>query len=343
MARLPKYVNGYVDRHGKPRFYFRRRGFKRVALPFLPWSPEFMAAYEAALAGQDRIEVGAGRTMPGTMRALAVSYFASPEFRSRLQPSTQSGYRGAIERLCKEHGDKRVATLQREHIVRLLAARAEKPEAANRLRKALRALMKHAIEIGLRSDDPSRDTKAIRVKSDGYHSWSEPEIEQFEATHPIGTRARLAFSLLLYTGQRRSDVTRMGRQHIRNGLLHVRQQKTGAVLSIPVHPTLAAIIADTPAEHMTFITTHYGHPFGMTGFGKWFRDQCDAAGLRHCTAHGLRKGAARRLAEAGCTEHEIAAITGHASLREVQRYTRAADQTRLAISAIEKVKTRTPK
>ena len=343
MPRFPKYVNGYVDRHGKPRFYFRRGGFKRVALPSLPWSPEFMAAYEAALTGQDRIEIGAGWTIPGTMRALATSYFASPEFRSRLQPSTQSGYRGAIERLCKEHGDKRVATLQREHVVRLLAARAEKPEAANRLRKALRALMKHAIEIGLRSDDPSRDTKAIRVKSDGYHSWSEHEIELFEATHPLGSRARLAFSLLLYTGQRRSDVTRMGRQHIRNGLLHVRQQKTGAVLTIPVHPTLAAIIADTPAEHMTFITTIRGHPFGMTGFGKWFREQCDAAGLPHCTAHGLRKAAARRLAEAGCTEHEIAAITGHASLREVQRYTRAADQTRLAISAIEKVKTRTPK
>lgn len=215
--------------------------------------------------------------------------------------------------------------------------------AANRLRKALRALMKHAIEIGLRSDDPSRDTKAIRVKSEGYHSWSEHEIERFETTHPIGSRARLAFSLLLYTGQRRSDVTRMGRQHIRNGLLHVKQQKTGAALAIPVHPTLAAIIADTPAEHMTFITTIRGHPFGMTGFGKWFREACDAAGLPHCTAHGLRKAAARRLAEAGCTEHEIAAITGHASLREVQRYTRAADQTRLAISAIEKVKTRTPK
>jgi len=118
MPRLPKYVNGYVDRHGKPRFYFRRRGFKHVALPSLPWSPEFMAAYEVALAGQDRIEIGAGRTMPGTIRALATSYFASPEFRLGLRPSTQSGYRGAIERLCKEHGDKRVATLQREHVVR---------------------------------------------------------------------------------------------------------------------------------------------------------------------------------------------------------------------------------
>jgi integrase len=300
-----------------------------------------MAAYEAALAGQGKLEIGASRTIPGTIGALAASYFASPEFRTQLRSSTQSGYRGAIERLCKEHGDKRVATLQPEHVVRLLAARAAKPEAANRLRKALRALMKHAIAIGLRSDDPTRDTKAIRVKSDGYHTWTEEEIDQFERTHAVGSRARLAFALLLYTGQRRSDVTRMGRQHVRNGLLHVKQQKTGAVLTLPVHPALASIIASTPGEHMTYITTVYGHPFGMTGFGKWFRDQCDAAGLPHCTAHGLRKAAARRLAEAGCTEREIAAITGHASLREVQRYTRAADQTRLALSAMAKVKTRT--
>jgi integrase len=299
-----------------------------------------MLAYETALAGQGNTGACASRTIPGTMRALAVSYFASPEFR-RLQPSTQSGYRGAIERLCLEHGNDRVAALRRDHVVALLAARAEKPEAANRLRKVLRGLMKHAIDLKLREDDPTRDIKAIHVKSDGYHSWTEAEITQFENTHPIGSRARLAFSLLLYTGQRRGDVIRMGRQHIRNGLLHLKQQKTGTVLTIPVHPALASIIADTPVEHMTFITTVYGRPFGMTGFGKWFRDKCDAAGLPHCTAHGLRKAAARRLAEAGCTEHEIAAITGHASLREVQRYTRAADQTRLAIAAIEKMKSRT--
>jgi integrase len=262
-----------------------------------------------------------------------------------MRPSTQSTYRNIINRFCgqtdregRSNGDKATATLQREHIVKLMAARADKPESANGLRKALRAMMKHAVEIGLRDDDPTRDVKAIRVKSGGYHSWTDAEIAQFEERHPIGSRARLALALLLYTGQRRSDAVRMGRQHIRDGMLHVHQVKTGTELDIPVHPELEAIIIDTPTDHLTFLTTAFGRPFTPSGFGNWFREQCDAACLPHCSAHGLRKAAARRLAEAGCTEHEIAAITGHASLREVARYTKAADQKRLAVAAMEKVK-----
>ena len=211
--------------------------------------------------------------------------------------------------------------------------------AANNLRKVLRAMMKHAVEIGLRADDPTRDVKAIRVKSNGFHSWNEDEIAQFEKRHPIGSLGRLAFALLLYTGQRRSDVVRMGPQHIRDGVLGVRQQKTGIELAIPVHSTLAAVIAETPTYHLTFLTNQFGRPFTAGYFGQWFREQCDMAGLRHCSAHGLRKAAARRLAEAGCSTHEIAAITGHASLKEVARYTEAADRKRLAQSAMAKVRT----
>ena len=167
---------------------------------------------------------------------------------------------------------------------------------------------------------------------------------QFEKRHPIGTRPRLAFGLLLYTGQRRSDVVRMGRQHIdKNGAIRMRQLKTGAELAIPVHAELDAIIAETPGDHLTFLTTQFGKPFTAAGFGNWFREQCNLSGLPHCSAHGLRKAAARRLAEAGCTEHEIAAITGHASLREITRYTKAADQVRLAVSAMDKVRTSTVK
>jgi integrase len=208
---------------------------------------------------------------------------------------------------------------------------------ANGLRKALRALMKHAVELGLRADDPTRDVKAIRVKSDGYHSWTDAEIDQFEKKHPVGSRARLALALLLYTSQRRSDVVLMGRQHVRDGMLHIRQVKTGAELTIPVHPVLDAIIANTPNEHLTFLTTAFGKPFTAAGFGNWFREQCNAANLPHCSAHGLRKAFARRLAEAGCSEHEIGAITGHTSLREIVRYTKAADQERLAVAAMQKV------
>jgi integrase len=339
MRRLPKYVHGFIDRHGKARFYFRRAGFKKIALPGLPWSPEFMAAYETALAGQP-LQVGGARTKPGTIRALAVSYYNSVGFRS-CKPSTQTKYRRIIDRLCREHGDKRAATLQREHVVKLMAARAEKPEGANSLRKVLRAMMQHAMETGLRADDPTRDVRAIRVKSDGFHSWTDAEISQFEKRHPVGSRARLALALLLYTGQRRSDVVRMGRQHIRDGFVSVRQDKTGTMLELPVIPELEAIISQTPSDHLTFLTTPAGKPLTASGFSYWFRQECNAAGLPHCAAHGLRKAAARRLAEAGCTAHEIAAITGHASLREIVRYTKAADQKQLARSAMRKVRAKT--
>jgi integrase len=337
MRRLPKYVHGFVDRHGKARFYFRRPGFERKPLRGLPYSAEFMSDYEAASAGQP-LPVGANRARPGTMRALALSYFASPEFRT-LRLSTQRAYRGTIERLCAEHGDKRAADLRREHLVRLMAARAERPGAANGLRVALRVMMKHAIDIGLRADDPTREVKAVRVRTEGHHSWTNDEIAQFEGCHPIGSRARLALALLLYTGQRRGDVIRMGAQHIRNGALYVKQEKTGAELIIPVHPTLAGIIAAAPRDHLTFVTTRLGGPFEGSAFSRWFREQCDRAGLPHCSAHGLRKAAARRLAEAGCTAYEIGAITGHASLRELVRYTRAADQRRLAEAAMTKTRT----
>jgi integrase len=335
--KLPRFVHGFIDRHGKPRFYFRRRGFERKALRGTPYSPEFMADYEAAMAGQP-LPVGVNRARPGTMWALALSYFASPEFRG-LRQSTQRAYRGTIERLCKEHGDKRAADLRREHVVRLMAARAEQPGAANGLRIALRVMMKHAVEIGLRADDPTREVRAIRIKTDGHHSWTDDEIAQFERCHPIGSRARLALALLLYTGQRRGDVLRMGAQHIRDGPLHVKQEKTGVELAIPVHPDLAAIIVAAPRGHLTFVTTRQGGPFQSSAFSRWFREQCDKAGLPHCSAHGLRKAAARRLAEAGCTAHEIGAITGHASLTELVRYTRAADQRRLAEAAMTKTRT----
>jgi len=337
MRRLPKYVHGFVDRHGKPRFYFRRLGFERKPLQGLPYSADFMNDYEAALTGQP-VPVGVNTARPGTMRALALSYFVSPEFRT-LRLSTQRAYRGIIERLCAEHGDKRAADLRREHVVRLMAARAEHPGAANGLRMALRVMMKHAIDIGLRADDPTREVKAVRIVSDGHHSWTDDEIAQFEQCHPVGSRARLALGLLLYTGQRRGDVIRMGAQHIRNGALYVKQEKTCTELIIPLHPSLAAIIAAAPRDHLTFVTTRLGGPFQGSAFSRWFRERCDEARLPHCSAHGLRKAAARRLAEAGCTAHEIGAITGHASLTELVRYTRAADQRRLAESAMTKTRT----
>jgi integrase len=293
MANLPlKYVQQFVDRHGRPRFYFRRPGFKRIALPGMPGSSEFMDAY--AEAGQTPAPpVGVRQIRPGTINALAVSYFNSRDFR-KLAPSTQASYRGFIDRLCEKDGDKPVGGvggLKRENIVVMMDRLSDQPVAANALLKMLRVLMKHAVDTGFRQDNPARDISAIRIKSEGYHSLTEEEIAQFEATHPIGSPERLAFALLLHTGQRRGDVIRMGPQHIRDGFLHVKQSKTGAELWIPVTPQLQEIIAASPVNQLTFIVSELGKPYTATGFSNWFRKACDKAGLPHCSAHGLRSRA----------------------------------------------------
>jgi integrase len=176
------------------------------------------------------------------------------------------------------------------------------------------------------------------VKSDGHHTWTEEEIAQYEAFYPIGTKARLALALGLYTAQRRGDVVRMGRQHIRDGVISVRQEKTGEPLAIPVHPELQAALDATSVGHLTLLVTKSGKSYGANDFSEQFRSWCDAAGLpKACTFHGLRKAALTRLADAGCTVHEIAAISGHKTLKEIAHYTKAADQARLARGAMARM------
>jgi integrase len=294
-----------------------------------------MAAYREALnEGPQKVLIGAGRTKPGTINALVVALYTSTEFQG-WSPETQRTRRNILERFRAQHGDKSVANLQPRHVADMIAAKASTPAAARNFKKTLAALMKFAIGQGMRNDNPVAGVSAPKIKGDGFQTWSEEEITVFEAHHAIGSRARLAFGLLLYTAQRRGDVIRMGRQHIRNGLLFVRQNKTGTALQIPIHPALLAIIESTPGDHLTFLITSFGKPFTAPGFGNLFRDWCNEAGLpRGLSAHGLRKAACRRLAEAGCSANQIMAISGHRSLSEAEKYVRAADQVRLAQAAM---------
>jgi integrase len=194
------------------------------------------------------------------------------------------------------------------------------------------------IAVGLCKSDPTRGVKLPKL-SGSIHTWSEDEIARFESHHPIGTKARLALALALGTAQRRNDLLRMGRQHIRNSELFVRQSKTGAELRIPISDELQQILNATELPHLTFLTNGTGKPYRPTDFSDQFRQWCREAELPEgCTVHGLRKAASRRLAEAGCTPHEIAAITGHRTLKEVERYTREVNQARLARQAMERGK-----
>jgi integrase len=255
-----------------------------------------------------------------------------------LAPTTRITRRRLLEQFRDEHGDKGIATLGRIHVDRLISAKADKPGTALNFLVALRGLMQHAVAMGLRADDPTVGVRGPKFQSAGFYSWTEDDIAAFEAKHPIGTRARLAFALLLYTAQRRADVVQLGRQHLRAGLLHVRQSKTGKSLAIPLHPDLQAVLEATPPEHLTFLVTRDGKPYDPDAFTHWFKRKCRETGLpARASVHGLRKAACRRLAEAGCSASIIASISGHASLREIARYTAAAEQVRLARQGIAAV------
>jgi integrase len=223
--------------------------------------------------------------------------------------------------------------------MRALGKRAHTPAAAKNYVRMVRLLMRFAIERGWREDDPTAAVKTTRKKSDGFRSWTDADIAKFEERWPEGTRAHLALSLLLFTGQRRSDVVRMGRQHISGKLIHIQQKKTKERLTIPLHRKLSAALERVDiAGQLTFLMTQQGKPFTPAGFTNWFVDCAKTAGLpQGSTPHGLRKAAARRLAEAGCTPHQIMSITGHKSLKEVNHYTLAVNQVALAEEAINAI------
>ena len=360
-----KYVNAFRDRHGRLRHYVRRPGCKSVALPGVPGSAEFMESYQAALANEaPKAQVGAARTLPGTVDALVVFYLdCSPGSTSpfkTLAAETQRTRRNILENFREAHGDKRiyrtetngrrVMLLTRERMQRIVNEKVDTPFAQRNLLNTLRALFKWAVAEGQVPDNPTLGVTREKIKSSGYRTWSEGDIERYKRRHPLGTMARLVIELLLTTAARRGDVVKFGPQHVEDGTITFEQHKKDGAedtqVIIPLHPDFCAALAAMPPSNVvrlspvtTFLTTSFGQPFKTAAsFGNWFRDRCNEAGLPNGTsAHGLRKATARRLADLGCTAHQIAAVTGHATLAEVQRYTKAADRKRLAREAMKKL------
>ncbi|QUS36186.1 tyrosine-type recombinase/integrase [Falsirhodobacter algicola] len=335
-------ATSYFDRHGKRRWRFRKGGFS-VELGSEYGSEDFIGRYEAALEGhRTRGGVGAGRAKPGSVELLVLKWYRSQDFLA-LEASTQRVYRGVVENFRQQHGDKPVHLMQLRHVQDLLAAKADTPAAANNLRKRLIQLLDYAITLEWRTDNPARATKPYKVATEGFHTWTEAEIAQFIRVHPQGTEAHTVMTLMLYTGAARVDAVQLGPWNIKDGRFRYRRQKTkksnGQLISIPLHPDLASVLA-TLASDRPFISTSRGTARSVGGLGNLMQRWTKEAGLPACSSHGLRKACARRLAEAGATTNQIAAVTGHKSLALVQHYTAAAEREGLADTAFEKLITR---
>lgn len=339
-----KYVVEDTDRHGNVRLYFRRQG-RKVRLRGPAGSPEFLEDYKKAAAGileSAKQGNGVGQVIPRSIRWLCVQYYKSAMFKE-LDPRTQKVRRAILERFCqhKGDGDKPFGLLLPRHVRVRRDEMSDRPEAANGMVKALRQLYRFALRYDLHDDNPAEKVEYLKGNPDGFHSWTLEEIAKFEEVHPVGTQARLALALAIYTGQRRSDLVQFGRQHVRDGWLvftqHKGRNRNPVRMEIPIIPELQRIIEQTTTGDLTFLVTAFKRPFTSNGFGNRFRKWCDEAGLKECSVHGLRKAAAARLAELGCTEQEIMAITGHRTSKEVTRYTRAASQKTRAESALRRM------
>lgn len=328
--KLP-FIKEYRDRHGHVRRYVRRKGRANVPLPGIPGSAEFMAAYDAAIGGS-----APARKPKGTQGSIALAvlgFYRSADF-ANLKPRSRKLYRMILDHVVERHGHRMVADMPHAKARSMIEEiGATRPAMANLTRAVLRKFMTYA---GRKTDNPFTGIGIYKVGT--HHTWTDDELRTYEKRWPLGTRERLAYALLLYTDQRGGDVVRMRRQDIRDGAIRLTQEKTDTALVIPIHPPLARAMKAGPNNGIHLIGDEHGRPIQRQTLTRLIKAAAKAAGLpARCLPHGLRKAMQRRLAERGASTKELQAVSGHASLKETERYTRAADQEHLARAAFARL------
>jgi integrase len=357
-----RYLVEDVDRHGNIRIYFRRKkGQSKIRLKARPGTEEFDKEYQRALTGKLRPQAEAssggldgGAAKPGTLRWLCRQYLASSSFNGQAD-STRRQRRATLDWVCQQKfgreklaADLPFARMEPKHVA-TLRDKKKGPEAANGVTRALRALFTWAVspDYGHATHNPAAQVSLLDSKNpEGFAAWTEEDVTLYEARHPLGTKARLALDLLLYTGVRRSDLVRLGPQMERwfsetspdGSVAQIQKlvftEKKGRERKVkrhelPILPPLRRSIDATPIGHLVYLTSRSGQQHTAQGFADWFARQCRMAGLTGRSAHGLRKRAAQRCALAGASVHQLMAWFGWMTLSQAELYTREADRARL--------------
>lgn len=327
--RRPPHLETFLTRHGNRMWYFRAGKGPRTPLPGLYNAPEFRTAYARALAAHLAAEAPAAHTLAW----LLDQYLESPQWAATAR-ETRKQFKYQFARMKERAGAAPLGHINAESVAAGRDARAARPSDANKYLKASVKLYGFAVERGWIKVNPARGIERLRTKGQGFHTWTEDEVAAYEARWPVGTRERLALDLMLYTGVRRSDVVRLGRQHVRNGEITIKTEKSVNMgrpidITITVLPPLAASIKAAMTGDLAFLVTARGTPFGKESFGTWFAKACAAADVPG-SSHGLRKIAAVRCAENGATEAELNAMFGWSDgSRESATYVAKANRAKL--------------
>jgi integrase len=320
------YIHREVTRHKTVFWYFRKGKGPRTRLPGVFGSKEFNAAYDAALSGNPVEKTTASRQ--SSFRWLVDKYYASGRF-GKLRPNTQRNHRLLLESVCRTGGERSFQKTTPADVKAGMVRREDTPRMALTYVSVMRALFAFALDNAWVEKNPADGLVARSIKTDGYHTWTVEEVERYQNRHPVGTQARLAMDLMLYTGLRRSDAIALGRQHIRDGVVSIRAGKNGAEITLPLLQPLAESIKATKTGDLVFLLNTHGLPWKTNSFGYWFANRCDEAGVPG-RAHGLRKAGATIAANNGATPFELTALFGWSSTKMAEVYTRKADRVRLA-------------
>jgi integrase len=337
--RRPPYLHSERTRHGALVWYVRRHHGGRVRLRAGYGSAAFWQEYNAALKAAPALAASTiGKV--GTLKWAIDCYRASSAW-AALSPATRRQRENIFRGVVETGGKTPLAHIDDEAIRDGRERRVATPHQANSFIKAMRAFCAWCVEEKLMTKNPTTGVKMLAGPNDadGFHTWTQAELERFETYWKVGTRERLAFDVLLYTGLRRGDAVRVGKQHVRDGIISIRTEKhargkAGELIAIPILGPLAASLAAAPTGDLTFLINERSQPWVKESFGNWFRDVCREAKCPG-SAHGLRKAGATRAAEKGASERQLMAIFGWTTGKMAQHYTRSADRARLARDAAQ--------
>ncbi|MBY5601736.1 tyrosine-type recombinase/integrase [Rhizobium leguminosarum] len=324
--QLPLYVHKEKSRHGKIVFYFRVGKEERIRLPDDPGSKNFKAAYTAALRGQ-KLEQDRSLAIPRSLRWLVKQYMESETW-AALSVATRKQRGLFYQKVVELSGDIDCRLIRTKDIHKAVERRKATPALANNFLKALRALFKWAVEQDYVEDNPTAGVSKLTNQSDGFLVWTTDEIAKFINHWSIGSRERLAFELILASGLRRSDIVRVGKQHLTNETLRIKTRKTNTPVTVDFSDRLLKLIEVSETGDLALIVGKNGLPMTKESFGNWFGDACREAGVQK-SAHGLRKFSATMAANAGATAHQLMAMFGWTTIEQAEIYTKKADRERL--------------
>jgi integrase len=326
----PPFLSHERTRHGKSVWYVRRAG-KRVRIKATYGTPEFDLEYQAAIA-RPRAEPQKDGHAAGTLAWLIDRYRDSTAW-TTLSLATRRPRESVLRQVIEIAGNEPVRLIGPKSIIGGRDRRAS-PDQARRFLDTMRGLFRWALDAQLVGADPTIGIKnPVRKDTGGYRPWTEADVAAYEARWPIGTRQRVWLDVLLYTGLRRGDAVKLGRQHVRDGIATIKTEKTGTEVTLPILPVLEQTLRAGPCGDLAFIAGARGEPMAKKSFSNDFADACRAAGVPG-SAHGVRKIAATRAANAGATVAQLEAIFGWSGGGMASLYTRAADRRRLAVQAM---------